>query len=112
AKARNGLRRYARPRPRRPRRRGREGQKWPSPLCPRRMPALLRGEQALTHQILGGGGGIREQRRKLFAFGLGEGREHEIGGVLATGRASDADAHAREVGGAERGLDVAQAVVS
>ena len=76
------------------------------------MEARLRRDQAVGDDEFGRIGRVGEQGGQRLALDAAERLEHEIGGILTTGRAPDADAHAREVGGADRRGDVADAVMT
>src|SRR5919107_120915 len=73
---------------------------------------VLRRLKALREELLGGVGGLGDQEVELLALGRGEVLEHEVGGVLAAGRAADADAHPEVVLRAGGAGDRPQAVVA
>ena len=76
------------------------------------MEFLLGHGETIGYEELHGIGGVLEQERELLLLGRTEVLEHEVGGVLATGRPSHAHADAVEVLGAEGPGDVAEAVVA
>ena len=76
------------------------------------MVALLGCQQAFLHEHHGGVCSIRDEEGQVLRFGATEGLEHEVCGVHASGRSTDAGAHTVVVLGAQRLGDVAQTVVA
>src|SRR6478735_7089537 len=73
---------------------------------------LLSGSQPEVDDGLDGVGCVAEQERQLLALGLAEVTQDEVGGVLATRRAADAEADSEVVLRAHRLADRAQTVVA
>src|SRR3954452_13015353 len=76
------------------------------------MDVVLGSLEPLREQQLGGVGGLGDQEVEFLALAPGEVLEDEAGGVLATGRAADADAHPQVVLRTDGAGDRAQAVVA
>ena len=76
------------------------------------MVALLGCQQAFLHEHHGCIRCIRDEEGQVLRFGATEGLEHEVCGVHASGRATDAGAHTVVVLGAQRLGDIAQTVVA
>ena len=76
------------------------------------MVALLGCQQAFLHEHHGGISGVRDEEGQVFRFGAAEGLEHEVCGVHASGRSTDAGTHAVVVLGAQRLGDITQTVMA
>ena len=76
------------------------------------MVALLGCQQAFLHEHHGGIRYVRDEEGQVLRFGAAEGLEHEICGVHASGRSTDAGAHAVVVLGTQCLGDIAQTVMA
>lgn len=76
------------------------------------MVALLGCQQAFLHEHHGCIRCVRDEEGQVLRFGATEGLEHEVCGVHASGRSTDAGAHTVVVFGAQCLGDIAQTVMA
>ena len=76
------------------------------------MVALLGCQQAFLHEHHGCVCSVRDEEGQVLRFGAAEGLEHEVCGVHASGRSTDAGAHTVVVFGAQCLGDIAQTVMA